>query len=127
MRRGWRRGERASVGEGGVTSEVQDTPVLSEGELAQVLKRAREEGWRELALVPESQKWHMKDLSDRGWPAGRAFLVTSLSAEQVREVASIGSLNALDLMGCQLGAEGAQALASLTKLTSLNLYDNQVG
>lgn len=114
-----------------MTPAHSSVPTLTEEELAQMLRRAREEGWRELALLRADSfrtgdEW-IERLIRRGWSADRVAYVTELSAEAVRAIASIGSLTALDLSFNEISAEGARALASLTNLTSLNLGYNQIG
>jgi internalin A len=112
---------------GGMSSTELGHRVLSDDELALVLRRARDEQWHELALVSGSIELPAAVVISLEWSPERTFLITSLPVERLRALAAIGSLRFLSLVDLALGAEEAKALAALRSLTSLNLESNGIG
>lgn len=110
-----------------MTPPKSDIPVLSDRELTEVLTRAREEQWRELALVLASARPMAEEVLRARRPADRIFAVESPLVGRVHEVASIASITALDLPFNNLGDEGALALARMSSLEALDLSFNQLG
>jgi internalin A len=111
-----------AVGTGG-----EQVRVLAEGELDEVLARAREERWTALAVVWEGDRDFGSVLVHEGWPPNRVFIAREwMGDDGARALASLTSLTSLYLFGNGIGDDGAQALASLIRLTSLTVPRNQI-
>lgn len=90
----------------------------------EILDRAREEQWTELAFVRGD--FYLYLLRDRGWDITRCFAVNDQEVDPGR-LAQCTSLNKLFVYGLGLGTEGARAIASLAFLTALDLGLNGIG
>ncbi len=104
-----------------------EVKVISAGELEEVLRRARDEGWEKLALWPRSRKRTPEreaELLEDGW---RLYYLCETVAGLAERLCSLTSLTSLDLSDMGIEPEGACALATLTQLTSLDLGYNRIG
>jgi Leucine-rich repeat (LRR) protein/3',5'-cyclic AMP phosphodiesterase CpdA len=101
--------------------------VLSDDELAEVLRRARDEQWHELALVSGWRAQRTDVSLGQEWPPERTFFIESLPDKTLSALPALDRLRALALVDLKLGTEGAKALGLLTGLTSLALGSNEIG
>jgi len=109
-------------------SESHQVRIVSLAELDKVLDQAREEEWRELAVIPR----HVFDDNTARSYAERIqakclFLVTDPIHSLIPKLSRLTGLTSLTLRGNEIGDEGAKALTTLTGLTSLDLVANQIG
>lgn len=100
-------------------------------QLADILLRAREEAWEDLALVPNPAQWRVDELRGEGWkhvevrPIDEGVGLRSLAKGMPP------GLKRLWLMGHDITAEGvpefAQLLGSIPALTQLSLTNTRIG
>ncbi len=73
---------------------------ISLKELDDVLARAEDEQWRELALIgPDAWSGYGDALIRDGWPVAHVFRITDLLEGAVEKLASLTSLTSLDVGG----------------------------
>ncbi len=101
---------------------------ISLDELDDVVAQARDEQWRELALLAPYVWEKHEAVALAAWPTDHIFRLSErLSAAEAQKLASLTALTSLDLVNNNIRADGARALASLTALTSLDLSYNSIG
>ncbi len=112
-----------------VASTPSDPERLSPSQLAELLARARDEQWSQLALLsPTAYSGYKAYLIGDGWRADRTFWLNErLGADGARTLAALTSLTALNLTSNSIGDDGVRALTALMRLTSLNLAANSIG
>lgn len=96
-----------------------------------ILRRAKAEGWTELAILPPSSSWtdeiYEVRLKSMGWHCVRAFTLVERLETIPADLAELTSLTSLCLQGHDIGPEGMRLLAWLTNLRVLDLKGNRIG
>jgi internalin A len=106
-----------------MSKETKDQTITTFDELEQVLTKARQEQWRDLALA---DYFFNSDERERFAPEHR-FLVKVPLREHLFLISQLTSLLLLNLNRNDIGDTGAGTISKLTSLISLDLAHNKIG